>query len=103
MATFQQGDATALPFPDAAFDAASMALVIFFVPDPAKGVQEMVRTVRPGGIVCAYAWNFTTGGFPFGPIHDALRANGTPFPPAPPSRRRGRYKRSGPTPASMRL
>jgi hypothetical protein len=27
----------ALPFPGDAFDAAIMALVIFFVPDPAKG------------------------------------------------------------------
>jgi SAM-dependent methyltransferase len=81
-ATFQQGDAMALPFPDAAFDAAVMALVIFFVPDPAKGVQEMVRTVRPGGIVSAYAWNFTTGGFPYGLVQDALRANGiTPLLP----------------------
>ncbi len=83
-ATFQQGDAMALPFPDAAFDAAAMALVIFFVPDPAKGVREMVRTVRPGGIVCAYAWNFTTGGFPYGTIQDAMRANGI-TPPLPPN------------------
>ena len=83
-AKFQQGDAMALPFPDAAFDAATMALVIFFVPDPAKSVQEMVRTVRPGGIVCAYAWNFTTGGFPYGVIQDALRANGI-TPPLPPN------------------
>jgi ubiquinone/menaquinone biosynthesis C-methylase UbiE len=47
----------ALPFPGDAFDAAIMALVIFFVPDPAKGVAEMARVVRPGGIVAAYAWD----------------------------------------------
>lgn len=50
-ATFQLGDAMALPFTDDRFDAAVMALVIFFVPDPAKGVAEMARVVRPGGLV----------------------------------------------------
>jgi 2-polyprenyl-3-methyl-5-hydroxy-6-metoxy-1,4-benzoquinol methylase len=37
MAEFRQGDAMALPFPGNSFDLAVMALVIFFVPDPAKG------------------------------------------------------------------
>jgi ubiquinone/menaquinone biosynthesis C-methylase UbiE len=43
IAKFRHGDAMALPFPEDRFDAAVMALVIFFVPDPAKGVAEMVR------------------------------------------------------------
>ena len=38
LAEFRQGDAMALPFPDDRFDVAVMALVIFFVPDPSKGV-----------------------------------------------------------------
>ena len=42
-----------------------MPLVIFFVPDPAKGVAEMARVVRPGGIVAAYAWDMAGGGFPY--------------------------------------
>ena len=55
MAKFDRGDATALAFPNASFDAAIMALVIFFVPEPAKGVAEMVRVVSPGGIMaCVY-------------------------------------------------
>jgi hypothetical protein len=33
-----------------------MALVIFFVPDPANGVAEMVRVVCRGGTVATYAW-----------------------------------------------
>jgi len=84
-ATFQHGDAMALPFPDASFDAAVMALVIFFVPDPAKSVSEMVRVVRPGGTVSAYAWNFSAAGFPYTVIQDALRAHGVtpPLPPHP--------------------
>ncbi|MFA6267380.1 MAG: class I SAM-dependent methyltransferase, partial [Pseudolabrys sp.] len=40
-AEFQVGDAQALPFLDRSVDAAVMALVIFFVPNPAKGVAEM--------------------------------------------------------------
>jgi SAM-dependent methyltransferase len=83
-AVFQVGDATALPFADNRFDAAVMALVIFFVPDPAKGVREMVRVVRPDGIVAAYAWDMAGGGFPFEPIRIALRDFGF-APPSPPS------------------
>jgi SAM-dependent methyltransferase len=84
-AVFRQGDAMALPFETDRFDAAVMALVIFFVPDPAKGVGEMARVVRPGGVVAAYAWNLAGGGFPFAPIHAELRdAGATPvLPPSP--------------------
>ena len=64
IAEFRQGDAMALPFPDNRFDAAIMALVIFFVPEPAQGVAEMARVVSPGGTVAAYAWDMLGGGFP---------------------------------------
>jgi SAM-dependent methyltransferase len=47
---FQVGDAMALPYVSAEFDAAVMALVIFFVPDPAKAVAEMARVVRPAAV-----------------------------------------------------
>lgn len=75
-AAFVQGDAMALPFPGDRFDAAIMALVIFFVPDPAKGVAEMARVVRPGGAVASYTWDMLGGGFPFEPIHAEIRALG---------------------------
>lgn len=83
-ARFHQGDAMALPFPADRFDAAVMALVIFFVPDPAAGVAELARVVRPGGTVAAYAWDMLGGGFPFAPIRTALREMGvtTPEPPS---------------------
>src|SRR5215204_3464697 len=45
VAEFRQGDAMALPFPADTFDAAVMALVIVFVSDPLKAVEEMVRVV----------------------------------------------------------
>jgi len=76
VAKFQQGDAMALPFGDSQFDAATMALVIFFVPEPAKGVAEMARVVRPGGTVAAYAWDMLGGGFPLEPIRAELRDMG---------------------------
>ncbi len=83
-AVFQLGDAMALPFPADRFDAAVMALVIFFVPDPVKGLAEMARVVGPGGTVAAYAWDMAGGGFPFHPIHAELDAMGVP-PLRPPS------------------
>jgi ubiquinone/menaquinone biosynthesis C-methylase UbiE len=79
-----QGDAMALPFPDASFDAAVMALVIFFVPNPSKGLAEMVRVVRSGGIVASYTWDILDGGFPNEPLMAAMREAGR-VPPLPPS------------------
>ena len=76
VAQFHQGDAMALPFPNYSFDAAVMALVIFFVPDPAKGVAEMTRTVRPGGMISAYAWDIPGGGLPNARIQAEMRAMG---------------------------
>jgi ubiquinone/menaquinone biosynthesis C-methylase UbiE len=83
IAKFQQGDALALPFSDERFDAAVMALVIFFVADPAKGIDEMVRVVRPGGTVAAYVWDMTGGGHPLELMHAEMNAMGftAPWPP----------------------
>ena len=82
-AEFHRGDAMALPFPDSRFDAAAMALVIFFVPDPAKCVAEMVRVVDSGGFVATYVWDVLDGGLPLEPIQAELRAMGI-TPPLPP-------------------
>jgi len=85
VAEFRRGDAMALPFAERSFDVAVMALVIFFVPDPAKGVAEMVRVVSAGGIVTAYAWDVMAGGLPMEPLHAQMRAMGiaVPMPPSP--------------------
>ncbi|MGE5652005.1 MAG: class I SAM-dependent methyltransferase [Bacillota bacterium] len=85
VAQFHQGDAMALPFPDDAFDAAVMPLVIFFVSDPGRGVAEMARVVCPGGSVSAYAWDMAGGGFPYEALHAEMRAMGVavPVPPSP--------------------
>jgi SAM-dependent methyltransferase len=86
IARFQQGDAMALPFNDNSFDAAVMALVIFFVPEPNQGVAEMKRVVKPGGRISAYAWDLLEpGGFPMRPMQEELRALGRKpiLPPHP--------------------
>src|SRR5262249_48675022 len=83
IAKFHRGDALALPFSDARFDAAVMALVIFFVLEPAAGVAEMARVVCPGGTVAAYVWDITTGGHPLDPMHNEMIAMGF-TPPLPP-------------------
>ncbi|MFP5289055.1 MAG: class I SAM-dependent methyltransferase [Thermoanaerobaculia bacterium] len=84
-ARFRQADAMALPFPDNTFDVAVMPLVIFFVPDPAQGVAEMARVVRPGGTVAAYAWDMVDGGFPYAALQAEMRKMGVavPVPPSP--------------------
>ena len=58
-ATFQVGDARALPFADRFVDAAVSGLVLNFVPGPEKAASEMARVVRPGGVVAAYVWDYS--------------------------------------------
>jgi len=72
----RQADAMALPYAGNTFDVAVMPLVIFFVPDPVKGVAEMKRVVAPSGVVAAYSWDMIGGGFPYAALHDEMRAMG---------------------------
>jgi ubiquinone/menaquinone biosynthesis C-methylase UbiE len=83
LAKFQIGDAQKLPFADGNFDAAVMALVITFVPDPDKAVAEMARVVRPGGWITTYMWDVPGGGLPMAPFYIAMKSLGI-VPPIPP-------------------
>lgn len=60
-ATFRLGDAQALPFADGAFEAVVAGLVLNFVPEPARAVEEMKRALRPGGTAAAYVWDYSDG------------------------------------------
>jgi SAM-dependent methyltransferase len=80
---YLEGDAQALPLPDDSVDAAVMALVLFFLPEPARGLRELVRVVRPGGTIAAYHWDIAGGGMPLQPVVDALRAEGYASHPPP--------------------
>lgn len=88
--TFHIGDAQALPYDDAAFDASTMALAISFVPEPVRAAAEMVRVTKPGGSVSTYMWDLPGGGLPLAPLFRALNAigkSGTMPPSAEVSRR----------------
>jgi ubiquinone/menaquinone biosynthesis C-methylase UbiE len=48
---FQLADITALPFPDAAFDAAFTSNVLQYLADPLVGLRELRRVLTPGGVI----------------------------------------------------
>jgi ubiquinone/menaquinone biosynthesis C-methylase UbiE len=48
-----QGSAEALPFRDGVFDTVVSGLVLCSVPDPARGLAEVRRVLRPGGTLRA--------------------------------------------------
>ena len=76
---FQTGDAMALPFEADTFDSATMALVLFFIPNPMLGVSEMRRVVREGGSVSAYEWDIFGDGLPIKMIHKEFRKHGIDY------------------------
>ena len=50
-----------LPFDDASFDAVLAQLVVQDIDDASKGVTEMRRVARPGGVMSACVWDFESG------------------------------------------
>jgi ubiquinone/menaquinone biosynthesis C-methylase UbiE len=72
-ASFQVGDARRLPFTDASFDITASALVLNFVAERSRAVDEMRRVTRPGGRVAAYVWDFAEELSPTGPLRRVMR------------------------------
>src|SRR5262249_53571569 len=56
-----EGDAEALPFRDASFDAVTSVFGTMFAPDHAKTAAEVLRVCRPGGTIALASW--TPDGF----------------------------------------
>ena len=70
--TFQTGDAMSLENENNSMDIVTMALVIYFIPDPILCMAEVKRVVKPGGIIAAYVWDVFGGGMPLAPLHREL-------------------------------
>jgi demethylmenaquinone methyltransferase / 2-methoxy-6-polyprenyl-1,4-benzoquinol methylase len=51
--TLVRGEAEALPFPDARFDALTVTYLLRYVADPAATLSELARVVRPGGVLAS--------------------------------------------------
>lgn len=69
----RQAPAEELPFDDGAFDVAIAQLVVHFMTDPLRGIGEMARVTRPGGVVAACVWDHHGGQGPLGLFWDVAR------------------------------
>lgn len=84
---FEVGDAEALPFADASFEAVTCAFGVLHLPEPARALAEAFRVLRPGG---RYAWTVWCGPERAELSAIAQRAMAehadmnVPMPPAPP-------------------
>jgi SAM-dependent methyltransferase len=58
---FELGDAQQLRFAAASFDKTLSALVLNFVPEPARALSEMSRVTKPAGVVAAAVWDYPEG------------------------------------------
>ena len=58
---FEVGDARQLRFADRSFDRTLSLLVLNFIPERAKALDEMIRVTRPGGTVGAAVWHYGQG------------------------------------------
>lgn len=55
---FRVGDAQDLPVETGTFDAAVSGLMLNFVPQPQRAVNEMARALKPGGTAALYVWDY---------------------------------------------
>ena len=55
-ATFLEGDAEALPVPDAKFDVVVSQFGHMFAPRPDVAIKEMLRALKPGGTIAFSTW-----------------------------------------------
>jgi len=70
-----EGDAEALPFADASFDAVISVFGTMFAPNHSQSASELLRVTRPGGTIGLVSW--TADGF----IGDLFRTTAKHVPP----------------------
>src|SRR5215831_9182022 len=58
---YTEGDAEAMPYPDASFDVVVSMYGVMFAPRPEQVVNELQRVTKPGGLIALANW--TPGGF----------------------------------------
>ncbi len=81
----QEGDGQALPYGDATFDAAFSMFGLMFFPDRARGLAEVLRVLRPGGLFMMSSWAPFAQSTLMQVLMEALAAaNPDPPPPGPP-------------------
>jgi ubiquinone/menaquinone biosynthesis C-methylase UbiE len=68
--SWQQADASAIPFPDCSFDAAVCQFGLMFVPDKAAAMRESYRVLRSDGVFLFNVWDLFEAN-PFGQIAHA--------------------------------
>jgi ubiquinone/menaquinone biosynthesis C-methylase UbiE len=74
---YVRGDAAALPFPDATFDAVCCFAALYFIEQPLQAIDEIVRVLAPGGRVALLA-SLSRGPVPAGAVDAVVRrATGT--------------------------
>jgi ubiquinone/menaquinone biosynthesis C-methylase UbiE len=74
---FDEGDAEALPYPNASFDTVVSLVGAMFAPRPEKVAAEMVRVCRPGGRIMMVNWTATSF------VGQMFKAIAKHVPPAP--------------------
>jgi SAM-dependent methyltransferase len=67
-----EAPAEELPLRDDSDDAALAQLVVHFMSDPVRGLAEMLRTTRPGGLVATCVWDHAGGRGPLSLFWDAV-------------------------------
>jgi len=75
-AAFREGDAQALPYPDASFDAVLCGYGLIHLSDPALALAEMVRVLAPGGRLAVSVWERPGPDNGFGLLYGAVREHG---------------------------
>jgi ubiquinone/menaquinone biosynthesis C-methylase UbiE len=78
---FRVADAQLLPFPNASFDVVASTLAINFIPDRLRGLAEMRRVARPGGLVAGCVWDFAAELSPSWPVRVGMSRVGMKAPP----------------------
>jgi len=78
---YTEGDAEAMPYPDASFDVVVSMYGVMFAPRPDRVVNELCRVTKPGGLIALANW--TRQGF-IGKMF-AVFARHLPPPPGLPS------------------